>query len=408
MAQFSSTDAFWDDFVENYWNKKPTVIRHFKSPILSPKETVQGVLKRIEELGANFASETYFRSEHMLFQVGLEEMLPTQNDPSISDYILRISRDQLKGAGFAITINNVQTALGFDKWNEFRHFLGGLYSRVGVPTANAELVLFAGNSVNTQRGVHRDTAHVFQFVLEGKKRIRAWPFEQFEGPYYIRKVKEDYQPYIDSSICLDGEPGDILYWPVSYWHVGESEGGKPDSALSLAVHYGGSIIRNYGADLQANLELAVNGMDKTESIPLSSLKAVAGAVKNLLPTIERQNNEKHAELRVMKQLLTKLSGYAFFSVPPPRLPREFGPDEKVVTDPRYPILLHQVDDMMIVSATGHTATLIYRRELEKVVEALNTGKPQTLSGLVRSTGADPEEVGKFLVMLGAYRAINSV
>lgn len=103
-----------------------------------------------------------------------------------------------------------------------RHFLAGLYARVGVPAHRAEVDLFAGSYARTRRGIHLDSAAVFCFVIEGRKRIRLWPGSTFPddvGYWYGLKGERKQR---SKSMCLDGEPGDILYWPASYWHVGES------------------------------------------------------------------------------------------------------------------------------------------------------------------------------------------
>src|SRR6185436_729100 len=40
--------------------------------------------------------------------------------------------------------------------------------------------------------------------------------------------------YNAASVVLQGKPGDVIYWPSSYWHVGEDAGGL-SVAISLAL-----------------------------------------------------------------------------------------------------------------------------------------------------------------------------
>ena len=62
-----------------------------------------------------------------------------------------------------------------------------------------------------------------------------WPEEFFQDGDHDAHLDSDFQYFVVTQIfVLEGEPGDVIYWPSGYWHVGESVGGLSIS-LSLAL-----------------------------------------------------------------------------------------------------------------------------------------------------------------------------
>src|SRR5262249_47585059 len=91
----------------------------------------------------------------------------------------------------------------------------------------------------------------FMFAVDGLKRIRAWPDAFFRGkPDLTNRL--DYERYNADSVVLDARPGEIIYWPASYWHIGEEVGG-PTIAISLALSMG----PQPGADVAQTIEQAI-------------------------------------------------------------------------------------------------------------------------------------------------------
>jgi hypothetical protein len=48
----------------------------------------------------------------------------------------------------------------------------------------------------------------------------------------------DHHRYDDDSTILDGQKGDLLYWPHDYWHIGEAVRDSGSMALSVALFMG--------------------------------------------------------------------------------------------------------------------------------------------------------------------------
>jgi 50S ribosomal protein L16 3-hydroxylase len=74
-----------------------------------------------------------------------------------------------------------------------------------------------------------------------EKTFHFWEAEQFAndprrdeflrgaGASLIANPRE----LLDSSLVARVGPGDILYWPSSYWHVGLGDGGRPHGGITL-------------------------------------------------------------------------------------------------------------------------------------------------------------------------------
>jgi hypothetical protein len=70
--------------------------------------------------------------------------------------------------------------------------------------------------------------------IEGRKRLRVWPSEVLRRQGVVTHSL-DYERFLDDSVALEGEPGDVIYWPSNYWHIGESVDGGLAVSLSLAI-----------------------------------------------------------------------------------------------------------------------------------------------------------------------------
>ncbi|WP_104820261.1 JmjC domain-containing protein [Kitasatospora sp. MMS16-BH015] len=111
-------------------------------------------------------------------------------------------------------------------------FFAPLWEPTGLPLSGAITRLFHGNDEHTPVGVHKDRFATFMFALEGRKRMRFWRQRPWTEP--VTTVL-DYQPYLESSFTAEPEPGDLLYWPCAYHHVGESVGGGSATSVNVGV-----------------------------------------------------------------------------------------------------------------------------------------------------------------------------
>jgi 50S ribosomal protein L16 3-hydroxylase len=392
---------FWSGFVRRFWGRRPTVIRQpFARAIASPAEVFAAMTAATDRLRTD-EHDFALTIDGVRVGADVERWLPRKKDGSLEGLTARITSD-LPGSNFAVFVRAFQLELGWAFWRRVRLFLGGLYARVGVPADRAEVDLFSGSYAQSRSGIHRDSADVFCFVIEGRKRIRVWPRATFPGGAYWYGLGAGRRR-LTRSTCLDGEAGDILYWPSSYWHVGESRGGTV-SSLSLGLYrqdslaataarlVGDEAARELGADdLIQSLPSAVGQL---RAAPPRALRAFARASRNLPVALVRRRMEQ-------------IAGYGFGHIPLPSARGRLRASSLYAADRAFPILWRVVGGTVIIAANGRSIALPRSKALRGMLEALNRGAAVSLSR--RSGAANPHlrEALRFLLFSGAVEARNA-
>jgi hypothetical protein len=172
---------------------------------------------------------------------GLEPLLPRAEDRGLEPYSARL-RAALGGEDALFEMANLQRfAPGI--WRRTRAFLAGLLAEVGLPGQKSDLDVFLGDYRMTPFGIHRDRASNFSVVVAGRKRFLLWPQGYFEArgvrlnrssPFEALDSRE-VEPYLADATVLEGAPGDVVYWPSSYWHVAHSDGFAATISVALYV-----------------------------------------------------------------------------------------------------------------------------------------------------------------------------
>jgi 50S ribosomal protein L16 3-hydroxylase len=227
-SRYTLSPEFWAQFAERHWEKKPLVLKKpFSAQLVASKEVFQTLVNPGSREQEDWGFRFYI--ERALQEAEVAKHLPAPIDGSLSGYAERVSFE-LKGRQFALVVDHyhkhdVQT------WLRLRDFLRGLYGVVGVPVPLSVGAVFVSNNERSPFGIHKDGHSAFTFVVEGGKRILAWPDEVFRNRPDVWGSL-DYARFRKEAIILEGKPGDLIYWPSSYWHVAESIGGF---SVTLAV-----------------------------------------------------------------------------------------------------------------------------------------------------------------------------
>jgi hypothetical protein len=394
-ASYDPGPAFWNGFVLRHWGRGPTVIRQpFVRAIASPAEVFGAMVAATDRLHAD-GLDFGFSIDGVRVGADVERWLPRNRDRSLEHLAERIAGD-LPGSSFSVFLSGFQLELGWEFWMRIRRFLAGLYALVGVPAHRAEVDLFAGTYARSRRGIHLDSADVFCFVIEGRKRIRVWPRPTFPdtGGYWYGFGSE--RKHLATSICLDGEPGDILYWPSSYWHVGESLGGTV-SSLSLGLYAWDSLAATASRLVESEVTRELGEANFIESLPASGAQLEA-----LPPRARRALTRATGNLAttLLRRRMEQLTGYAFEHIPRP--PDRVRPRASsiVAADPAFPILYRSVGGTAIIAANGRSIALPRSKALQGMIDTLNRGAHFSLS---QRTGAAPHlrEARRFLLVSGA-------
>ncbi|HKO03475.1 MAG TPA: cupin domain-containing protein [Candidatus Acidoferrales bacterium] len=385
---FSLDKAFWRAFTKTYWNRRPTVIRApFPMPIVTPAEVFRAVVAARRRVGEP-RDDLELTIGGRRIVLDLDRWLPRGNDVSLERYLARLKRGGAAGE-LALLINDFQHELGWTFYTRLRQFLQGLYEIAGVPP-NAEVDVFLGNYRRTPSGVHRDEAEVFCFVVDGKKQFRLWPGETFRSSS-LRYGPAPYDKYLKRSICLEGGPGDIIYWPSSYWHVAESDG-RLGSSMTVALYYGYSMfvamMKNIGEWYR---EIGGDERDPIGSLPFSKLQVP----RELASTAQRaEGRPGRLTERLMRSWMERITGYGFARVPRARGRVVVPMGRGVRANPVSPILHWKFNRHLVITANGRSIAVAYDREIVRMLGRVSRGAVCEVADLTGAEGRKLQRVSR--------------
>ncbi|MCP3097349.1 cupin [Myxococcus sp. K15C18031901] len=224
----------WDVFVRRYWNRKPVL---YRQPAEAPftfeaifEAATEASRPHLEDGSAPQARSDVTVTVEKMKQHVLAPWLPRAEDGGFDGYDARLA-PLLDGRRYALILSRLH-ASAFGLWDQERDFFSGLWRRVGLPLTGGITTLFHGNYEHSPVGVHLDRFTTFLFALRGRKRMRFWKKRPWKEDV---STVLDYAPYLASSFAAEVEPGDILYWPSTYYHVGESVGAQVTTSLNIGI-----------------------------------------------------------------------------------------------------------------------------------------------------------------------------
>jgi ribosomal protein L16 Arg81 hydroxylase len=285
----------------------------------------------------------------------------------------------------------------------------------------SEAIVFLGNYGKTPFGLHKDQDSNCTFVIAGRKRILAWPAEHFPEPRKWNSLS--YERFRDKAIVLEGEPGDLLYWPSTYWHIGEGNG---DLALTLSL-----VIRlqKHPRDIFPALASLVTerlrAVAEAEVFPLYPQRLQAGAdqsrrvAQQATAVLRVLSRDPQIEQTMRVEWLNRLTAYGFDRVPPPLPQRRLAKDEVVSGEPHHPIVWLLVEDSEIIcSANGHAFCVTAHPNILALLNRLNRGASCSVRQLMAEHAgtvevnhvefeATPGDIRRLLEKLYCLRAITS-
>lgn len=414
---------FWAHFAAHHWEKSPLLIKQPFGPLVTSAHLFDGLVKASEQYRAGYRDIPFrfcIESAEQLAEVG--RYLPELADGSVAGYAARIT-EKLGGRCFGLLVNEYQSC-DAQVYLNLREFLRGLYQRVGVPVYLSEAVVFLGDYDKTPFGVHQDPGATFSFVIAGRKTVRAWPDEAFRDRPEISHNLH-YEKFLDSAITLEGEAGDLMYWPSSYWHVAECRGGL-SMTLNLAMYMKRYPERHVFRHVMRMLEQrlpASNGVDLFSPHPAHP-QARVGKLPKLMKTadaaLEGLKRDPQLKQTMRVEWMNRVTGFGFFEVPPPLADAALDNDAVVVGNPHYPIVWLPGEDAEVVcSANGHAFSVAAHPHIVKLLNRLNQPRPSRVADLIKKYAgtvkvdsvefeACPEDVRAVLTKLYSLRAITTV
>lgn len=420
-AEFGLSSDFWAGFVERHWERSPLVIeKPFPTPLATPAEIFQSLLNASDQYRAGDRSfEPRFHIDHALLRADIGKHIPESNDGSIAAYAERMTR-KIEGRQFGLVLNDYQLH-DAQFWLRVREFLSGLYQFIGMPAEATEASVFLGNYEKTPFGLHKDTCSMFMFVVEGRKRIRAWPDEYFRGKENVANTL-DYEQFLNDAVTLEGDPGDVIYWPSSYWHVGESVGGLSlclNLVLCVEVEPYAEVLKHAGRLIRARHGVTDNPQSYRfdSNNPQETAGTVPVIMERAANALKEVGHDPELEQALKVAWLNRVTGFGFNIVPPPLPWRKLADDDLVRGDQRYPVAWFPAgEDEIICSANGHAFSITGHPNVPRLLGRLNSGTQCRVSNLTgeysRSVKvgnvefeATPEDIRMLLEKLWSLRVI---
>lgn len=224
----------WDDFADRLWEQR---VVHFAAGVM-PRFSDEAAFAAALGAAATVARRTYAHGARPPLRVTIErtqqqsltEAAPRPADRTLAGYQARMA-GLLEGRRYALVIAELHS-FSFELWRQERRILDELWRRLGLPLSGAITTLFHGTYEHTPVGVHRDRFGTFLFALHGRKRMRFWRDQPWTAPV---SSLVDYQPHLGSSFTVELGPGEALYWPSRYFHVGEGLGDAPATSVNIGV-----------------------------------------------------------------------------------------------------------------------------------------------------------------------------
>ncbi|WP_171163517.1 cupin [Streptomyces sp. I05A-00742] len=408
----------WDLFVERYWDREPVRIR--------PGGEVPFVADEVFDalVAATRPSATGTLPLNTRIGIGRDlpetpgDLLPTTTDGSLDAYARRMEQ-HLEGRPYALTVGTFHV-FHHPQWARQRAFYAGLWDRVGLPLNPAITSLFHGSYEHSPAGVHRDRFATFMFALEGRKRMRFWPSCPWPGN---TTTVLDYEPYLESSFSVEIEPGELLYWPSSYYHVGESDlntGGRgPGAATSVNVGVPRDVDRSHFDVMDffhdPRHETLLSTAPDLTPLPRveGPVMSVAGpalaeelppALAQALGAFRTETEEHRIRERTGVLSLRRFTSGGFHPVPPPAAPRPLDGSTQVVRV--EPVLWTNTGTARLCGAAGHTAlTSLAPDHLTHLLAALHSG-PVPVMAVVATV--PPEERGEALRLLEELESFRAI
>jgi 50S ribosomal protein L16 3-hydroxylase len=384
---FERSSTFWRDFARRYWNQRPVhLTKPFKQPFITVQQLFEGIthISDVFRRGSNnFPLRFYVRD---MDKVHFLDLVPVRDDRSLDGYVDRM-RARLQSQPFGLVINDYHAGDEL-AWRRARDFLRELFNAVGIPPGKASVDIFFGSYDVTPFGLHKDFQHVFTWILKDRKRILTWPFETFSHlpgvppsaltkQVVVRSANlHDYSAARDSALVLEGNAGDLLYWPPSNWHVAESRGAEAPVTISIGITDFADPITEIQAIIQQHADYIESEGGCWFPLTLSGAAKLPRAYSQRLKWFNALSKGNSLVSKLKAGWLARLTGLGLGQIPSIDAPSTpIFPHDILVGDAKYPIRWAVDKENLMYSANGWTWEVPNDRGLLKLIRSLNRAVP---------------------------------
>lgn len=414
----------WRDFIVHNWETKPISFRDPDSGLCDEHAVFDGLKYAAGELRTGAIRDHRDVSFHLDKAVVIDPgpYLPQPPD-SLDQYLTRLET-LVHGQPFTLLVNNFQE---FSPRLCFlmRLFARNLFEHLGwLPAGTVSSHVMLARYAVSPFAVHKDPNSVFTFMIRGKKRLRVWPFEAFaartQQPFAVHRQLNlydfDYRPYQDESIPLVGRPGDVLYWPSTYWHVGETD----DKSVHISLHLTFDVHAEPRGEvvdlLHKVVEESLSEADWHSGYPVQNLHA-SGSMQppdHLMKALRAliHTTEDTIEDSVKALWLSRISAQGFWTLARPSDSATIATIDATRTtlhaDPIFPVYWMVADGSVTLAAHGQVIRFPARDWTDELLAVLSDHRPFRISELVPPTRNARDEiiaVAKKLIAIGAVQVM---
>jgi 50S ribosomal protein L16 3-hydroxylase len=400
----------WAEFVRDDWDRRPVLFKgvaHGRPFALD--EVFRSALAATQRSRRRLPGEP----DNSLVTLGrLQQLDPSPWMPRREDGSMGGYRERMLGTlgerRYALVISAFH-GYRFALWRSEREFFAPLWRHAGLPITGAITTLFHGNYESTPVGVHRDRFATFMIPVEGRKRMRFWTAKPWADTV---STLPDYRGHLAGSFVVEAEPGDVLYWPADYYHVGESIGGGVTTSVNLGVPRTEHRPVYELEDLLVDIGRADALIDPSaqllralmrDNVPVNARDAIDadGVLADELPLALAQAWRLTAQLTDPRALATRigavslqrLSAGGFEPVPPRRRARALTPAQRVALSSGEWVLQRRDRDGWQFAINGHGLRVQGDAAVERALLArLHDGEAARVSELLRGTVAQRRAV----------------
>jgi len=374
---FEVPSRFWPDFLARFWNKGPGVLRRpFPNPPATMNEIFTGMrtlTRRLEKNDFRIPSR-FFLEGKLVTGPAANIFHARETDVDLAGYIRRLEKDVPGEYGFAIT--NFQ-ALEPYIWARFTGLLADLYKHLGFPLGRVLVDVFIGNYTRSFLGLHKDSQDVITFVVSGRKKFLVWPYETFADVPGVQRNSQnrqvnisthEYTSKIAKATVLEGEPGDVLYWPRDYWHIAESDGG---TAVTIALGFLPPQNPFQGIFNATEAMLDDQLLHIPETIPYQGSSSILlDQLLNLQDTLLKNADLQHT---TRKFYLSWITRFGFDIAPDPLDEASLDDSDLIQACPHIPIIFLKEGENLLCSVNGQNFFCAPHPNIIAMFEEINKG-----------------------------------
>jgi hypothetical protein len=384
MKFYRTHRHFWTTFVHEYWEKEPVLVSSGRSihlPRIEPHELFCAVVSCVEDFcrgGAQKVRLYVDGGEVDILGGEHRPILPSTHDASFEGYNSRMAH-----AGFSDYALVVADWHQFDRsiWERIVVSIEGLAELVGITQARMDTQMFLGTYRVTPFGVHLDSTSAFHFPLIGTKIMRFWQ-GGFGANTPALQHSHNYESYLQDSVVIRARPGEAIYWPSEYWHVGESDG-----VFSVTWGLGywfGNGVRRRAARMATELFEAMESKTPTLQPDTAALVALNHSpADDLIGDLIGIASSERLRRVIVESWLRHYSAYGFLRVPPLIETVPVCAGDVVRKKPPFRIFASQIAPGLIcVASAGHCRIFPLNPVIGPLIEHLNEGVPLSMMEII--------------------------